>query len=88
MTIFDSSKLKKATRGRKHYNNHILKKQIGNIFIVVALLALTAANQVSAQDISDKTLNKKQYLEDFYRSELRKGTLADERRVDYTKKLE
>ena len=88
MTIFDSSKLKKATRGRKHYNNHILKKQIGNIFIVVALLALTVANPVSAQDISDKALNKKQNLEDFYRSELRKGTLADERRADYTKKLE
>ena len=52
------------------------------------LIVFTWVDLANAQDISDKNLNKKQKLEDFYRSELRKGTLSDERRADYTKKLE
>ena len=51
------------------------------------LIVYAQVDQVNAQDLSDKSLNKKQQLEDFYRSELRKGTLSDERRAEYTKQL-
>ncbi|MBL4754416.1 MAG: hypothetical protein JKY52_12590 [Flavobacteriales bacterium] len=69
---------------------HSLKTTIQNTLLLLAVIVALSTNQAFAQDaldISDKNLNKKQNLEDFYRSELRKGTLLDTRRADYTEKL-
>ena len=69
----------------------ILKTKIQHIFLLVAIMMATMAMDTFAQGkdpLSDKNLKKKENLQDFYRSELRKGTLSDEKRANYTTKLE
>ncbi|MBL4734918.1 MAG: hypothetical protein JKY18_06205, partial [Flavobacteriales bacterium] len=46
------------------------------------------AGPSKAEIKADKLLKRKENLQDFYRSELRKGTLSDERRTEYTASLE
>ena len=65
-----------------------MKKIIRNISVLIIVFLFAQAYQAHAQDVSDKNLHKKQQLEDFYRSELRKGSLSDERSANYTSKLE